>query len=876
MKKLTGQEIRETWIRFFKSKGHAVEEGASLIPNNDPTLLWMNSGVAALKKYFDGRVVPKNPRIVNVQKCIRTNDIENVGNTARHHTFFEMMGNFSIGDYFRDEAIEYGYEILTDQDYFGLDPEKLYFTYYPSDLQTYKRWLSLGIREDHLIACEGNFWEIGSGPCGPCTEIFFDRGEEFGDFSVDSIKKDIENDRYVELWNIVLSQFNAIEGKDRSEYPELPNKNIDTGAGFERFAAVLQNVKTNFETDLFLPIINKISEIAKTEYHGQKSFKVIADHIRTVVMAVGDGAMLSNEGRGYVLRRLLRRAVKYGKQLKIDKPFLSVLVEEVVRKMKDFYPYLLEKIVIIKRIVETEEIKFLETLSSGEKKLDEIIASCETEKISGDQAFLLYDTYGFPLELTEEYALEQGYSVDIAGFKFEMEKQKERARQSRVDTDSMSSQNEDYLNFHEQSEFIGYDTLKSNSKIIKVFPVGIVLDQTPFYATSGGQVADKGLIYNDSFNFEVYDVEKLPNGQFLHYIKDTLGSELVGEEVIAMVDEPNRRLTEYHHSATHLMFKALRDILGPHVSQQGSAVSADGLRFDFNHYQSISDDEILSVEQAVNEMITDSYKAKTEVLSVEEAKAKGAIAEFGEKYSDKVRTIDLKYTLDLCGGTHVDDIKDISRFAIRSLSSIGSGIYRIEAVANVKVNTLANSLEGLNQDIDNLIRKAQKIIDQAKNDGLELKFGFNPQVRALGSYQDVLNKRDLLHQTQIEVKELEKNYNKLKEAKLLENVIDIEELIKDVVIHRIDNLSSGALKQMVDEIAAKDIVEFVFLTSVFEDKVIFVAKSKNKDFNAGSIVKAAAIICEGNGGGRTDFAQAGGKNIDRVEEAINYVKGLFL
>ena len=406
MKYLTGNEIRNIWINFFKDKRHAVEEGASLIPNNDPTLLWMNSGVAALKKYFDGRVVPKNPRIVNVQKCIRTNDIDNVGNTARHHTFFEMMGNFSIGDYFRDEAIEYGYELLTSDKYFGFPIEKLYFTYYPTDLDTKERWLKLGVEEEHLIPSEGNFWEIGSGPCGPCTEIFFDRGPEFGDFTTESIKKDIENDRYVELWNIVLSQYNAIEGLSREEYPELPSKNIDTGAGLERFASVIQNAKTNFETDLFMPIINKISEISGITYNGQKSFKVIADHIRTVTMAISDGAMLSNEGRGYVLRRLLRRAVKYGKQLKIDKPFLVLLVDEVIKILKPFYPYIENKVEIVKKIVDTEENKFLETLLSGEKKLNDIIESSNNKTISGLDAFILYDTYGFPLELTSEYANE--------------------------------------------------------------------------------------------------------------------------------------------------------------------------------------------------------------------------------------------------------------------------------------------------------------------------------------------------------------------------------------------------------------------------------------------------------------------------------------
>ncbi|HPJ24396.1 MAG TPA: alanine--tRNA ligase, partial [Bacillota bacterium] len=361
MRYLTGNEIRNVWLNFFKEKGHLIEAGASLIPNDDPTLLWMNSGVAALKKYFDGRIVPKNPRLVNVQKCIRTNDIENVGHTARHHTFFEMLGNFSIGDYFRNEALEFAYEILTSEKYFGFDLNKLYFTVYPLDQDSYDKWKELGVPEDHILKTDDqNFWEIGEGPCGPCTEVFFDRGADFGDFGLDSIRKDIENDRYVEIWNIVFSQYNAIKGLKREDYPELPNKNIDTGAGLERFASVIQGAKTNFETDLFMPIINKIEQISGVKYEGQISFKVIADHIRTVTMAVADGAMMSNEGRGYVLRRLLRRAVKHGKQLKIERPFLAELVDVVIDMMKEFYPYIKDKKHIIKKIVISEENKFLE------------------------------------------------------------------------------------------------------------------------------------------------------------------------------------------------------------------------------------------------------------------------------------------------------------------------------------------------------------------------------------------------------------------------------------------------------------------------------------------------------------------------------------
>ncbi len=878
MKYMTGNEIRKTWLRFFKNKGHLVEQGASLIPNDDPTLLWMNSGVAALKKYFDGRIVPKNPRLVNVQKCIRTNDIENVGNTARHHTFFEMLGNFSIGDYFRDEALDFAFEILTSDEYFGFDLNKLYFTIYPQDQESYDKWLSLGVPKDHIIATDDqNFWEIGEGPCGPCTEVFFDRGPDFGDYGTETIKKDIENDRYVEIWNIVFSQYNAIPGLKREEYPELPNKNIDTGGGLERFASVLQNAKTNFETDLFLPIILKIGEISNTEYTGQKSFKIIADHIRTVTMAVADGAIMSNEGRGYVLRRLLRRAVKYGKQLGINKPFLSDLVDVTVTMMKDFYPYVEEKQKIIKKIVTAEENKFLETLLSGEKKFYDIIAQLDGKEVPGEAAFLLYDTYGFPIELTIEYAAEEGLEVDLEGFQQEMEKQKSRARAARTDIQSMSSQNQDFLDFQAKSEFVGYEKLVQKTKIIKVFPEGIVLAKTPFYATSGGQVADTGIIYNNDLTLTVTDVNKLPNGQFLHSVEEEISEAMEGQKVTASVNKEKRQLTEYNHSATHLMYYALRQVLGKHVSQQGSQVSPEGLRFDFNHYESISDAQILKVEKMVKDMIKDNYQSETQVVSVEQAKEMGAIAEFGEKYEDKVRMIDLKYTLDLCGGTHVKDIADIKNFAIKSVSSIGSGIYRIEGLTNRAVNHLSDSLEGINQDIDNLIKKADQILASAKSEDINLDFDFNVDIPTMGSYQDVLNKRDMLRELQIKVKDLEKSYNRQKEEKALSEISDFtKDTYGNKIIAVVDNLAGNALKQLADDLAAKHDQGFVLLASVLDNKVLFVCKSNDPGIHAGKMVKEAAIICEGNGGGRSDFAQAGGKNPDKVNLAIERIKELVL
>jgi len=878
MRYLTGNEIRNVWLNFFRDKGHLIEKGASLIPNDDPTLLWMNSGVAALKKYFDGRIVPKNPRLVNVQKCIRTNDIENVGHTARHHTFFEMLGNFSIGDYFREEALEFAFEILTSEKYFGFDLNKLYFTVYPLDQDSYDKWMKLGIPEDHILKTDDqNFWEIGEGPCGPCTEVFFDRGPAFGDFGVDSIRKDIENDRYVEIWNIVFSQYNATKGLRREDYPELPSKNIDTGAGLERFASVIQGAKTNFETDLFMPIIQKIEQISGVEYRGQISFKVIADHIRTVTMAVADGAMMSNEGRGYVLRRLLRRAVKHGKQLKIDRPFLAELVDVVIEMMKEFYPYIKDKKHIIKKIVIAEENKFLETLLSGEKKFHEIVGSMSGKEIKGADAFLLYDTYGFPLELTMEYAEESGLTVDQSGFAMEMEKQKDRARAARGDIQSMASQNPEYLDFDKKSEFVGYETLSEHTKIIKVFSDGIVLRKTPFYATSGGQVADTGRIYNDDFVLHVTDVEKLPNGQFLHHIEEEISPDFEGEKVYASVDETKRHLTEFNHSATHLMFFALRKVIGDHVSQQGSFVNEEGLRFDFNHYEPISDKQILEVERLVKDMIKEPYDSKTEIVTVDEARLRGAIAEFGEKYEDKVRMIDLKYTLDLCGGTHVKNIHDIGDFAIKSLASIGSGIYRIEGVTNKAVAVLADSLEGLNNDIANLMDKAAKILASAKNEKIEIDFEFSTALPNLGSYQDVLNKRQLLHEAQARVKDLEKSYNRTKDELALKSVSDFSDFTYgNKIIAKVQGIEGNALKQLADDLATRFDQAFIMLGSVSEDKVVFVAKSNDPTINAGKMVKEAAIICNGNGGGRPDFAQAGGKDPAKVDEALARIRELVL
>ena len=471
MKKLKSYQIRQMWLDFFKEKDHEVLPSASLVPVNDPTLLWINAGVTPLKKFFDGREIPKNKRMVNAQKSIRTNDIDNVGKTARHHTFFEMLGNFSVGDYFRDEALTWAIEILTSEKWFGFDLEKLYFTIYPDDEDSYNKWVSLGVDPSHIIKLEGNFWEIGEGPCGPDTEIFYDRGIKYDpqNLGVKMLEEEIENDRYIEIWNIVFSQFNAKAGVDRSEYKELPSKNIDTGMGLERMACIMQEVETNYDTDLFMPIINELERLTGVAYTGQMAFKVIADHIRSVTFAVSDGAMLSNEGRGYVLRRILRRAIRFGRKLGMNEPFMYKLVSVVANYMSNYYEYLLQTADSTAKIIKLEEEKFLLTLETGEKKLLDYINSAKTKIIPKEIAFLLYDTFGFPLELTLEVAQEHGFIVDEVGFKEELNRQKELSRSARSDDQSMNIQNEEMMSFKEKSEFIGYHTLKAPATVIAIF-----------------------------------------------------------------------------------------------------------------------------------------------------------------------------------------------------------------------------------------------------------------------------------------------------------------------------------------------------------------------------------------------------------------------
>lgn len=891
MRKLSSNEIRQIWLDFFHSKGHKVIDSAPLIPINDPTLLWINAGVAPLKKYFDGTEIPENRRMVNVQKSIRTNDIDNVGKTARHHTFFEMLGNFSIGDYFRDEALEWAMEILTSPKYFGFDLDKLYFTIHIDDDESKKKWMELGVAEDRIIPLEDNFWEIGEGPCGPNTEIFYDRGPKYDpdNLGIKLLKEDIDNDRYIEIWNIVFSQYNAESGVPRSQYKELPSKNIDTGMGLERMACVLQEVETNYETDLFMPIIKKLEELTNVEYNGQMPFKVIADHIRSVSFAISDGAVLSNEGRGYVLRRLVRRAVRFGKKLGMNEAFMYKLVEVVAKTMYDFYPEVSKNVSNIEKLIKQEEDKFLQTLELGEKKLLDYIKSSKDKVISGEEAFLLYDTFGFPIELTIEVASENGFSVDLDGFNQELLRQKETSRASRSDEYGMNTQNEAMLKFKEASIFVGYDEYKTKSKVVGIFKdcelvtkangeVLLVFDKTPFYGESGGQVGDKGVVKFSGNKFNVLDTIKLPNEQNASLVDLGNFTITLGSEVELAIDEDFRNQVIKNHTVTHLLNESLRVVLGPHVQQHGSYVGSEGLRFDFNNYSQPTNEEILKIEELVNSEINKAVDVKISYHPLEEARKMNVQAVFGEKYGEVVRVVDTDFSKELCGGCHVKNTKEIEKFAITSLESKGSGIFRIEAsTANNIKPYLEKVLTNIHSEINDLLNKQANILKEAAELNLKLEAKEFKLSELTLSYESIINRRNELNELRENVKELDKLFNKLKKEATqislddyLENNLTINNY--NVLISKTNNLETDILKDLVDRLSDKLDNSVVLLANVTDKNIVFVCKNKIDSLHAGKLVKEAAMVTGGNGGGRGDFAQAGGKDATKVDESLAKAK----
>lgn len=871
MKQLTGNQVRQMFLDFFASKNHMIEPGASLVPINDPSLLWINSGVAALKKYLDGREKPASNRIANAQKCIRTNDIENVGKTSRHHTFFEMLGNWSIGDYFKRESLKMSWEFLTSPEWIGFDPDRIYVTMYPDDNETYDIWTKeIGLDPSHILKSYDNYWQIGEGPCGPDSEIYYDRGPKYDPEGLGEklFFEEMENDRYVELWNNVFSQYDAKEGVDRKDFKELPQKNIDTGMGLERLVCMIQDGETNFDTDLFLPYIHEVEKYTSVKYAENKmAFRVIADHIRTCVFALSDGATFSNEGRGYVLRRVLRRAMRYARNIGINKPFLYELVDVVCENMKDFYPYLLEKKEFVKKLIKKEEESFIQTLANGEKILNQELDNVKNGVLSGEVIFKLYDTYGFPKEMTIESAEERGITCDIEGFEKCMLRQKEMARNAREDEQSMNSQSVDLLNLDTEFDFTGYGKQSDKGQVVALFENGkrvdvlntageVVFDHSCFYATSGGQIADTGLVYNENIKAVVKDVNKAPNGQFLHHVVIENGEIRVGDVLSQEINKDDRRAIKANHSSLHLLQSALRQVVGTHVAQAGSYVCKDYARFDFSHYEKISSEDLDKVEKLVNSWIGQELPIVTEVMDIEEAKKTDAIALFDEKYGDKVRVVRMgDVSTEFCGGTHASNTAELGVFKIVSEESVGSGIRRITVKTKEEAyNDFSESFKHLNQIADMLGLKSSQAIDAKINSLLQNINELNAELK--------------------KTKTMMLNY----EADEMINHAETKDGIKYLFV-KLDN-SDVNVKDFAVTLRNKLVEGVVLLANVGNEKVTFAcAASKeaiSRGIKAGVLVKEAALMCDGKGGGKDDLAQSGGKNLHNVDEILNTIKNELL
>lgn len=877
LKKLNSAQVRRMYLKFFEEHGHQVMPSASLVPVNDPTLLWINSGVATMKKYFDGKVVPDNPRMTSSQKSIRTNDIENVGKTARHHTMFEMLGNFSVGDYFKNEVIPWAWELLTSDEWFGFDPERLYITYYPKDHDAYNRWREVGVAEDHLIADEDNFWDIGQGPSGPDTEIFYDRGQEFNNLADDDPENypGGENERYLEIWNIVFSQFNHTP---EDTYESLPHKNIDTGMGLERVVSIFENAPTNFETDLFMPLIKQAEEFSGTKKYGQNKeddiqFKIIADHIRTITFAIGDGALPSNVGRGYVIRRLLRRAVVAGKKLGIDEPFLAKMVPTVGKIMEDYYPDVLKNADYIASVIESEEDRFSATLNGGLNLLNNVIAEAKeskTNEIDGRTAFKLYDTYGFPIELTKEYAEDEGLTVDEKGFQAAMTEQQNRARNARDMDNGMGVQTDLWTSFKEDSKYVGYtDLTVDNAKVIGLAHDGqqadeaqpgdknieLIFDVTPFYAEMGGQVADTGDII-DNYGKKVgrvVDVQHAPNQQNLHRVELTAPIKK-GARYKLVVDRIRHLKIEKNHTATHLLDQALRNVLGGHTQQAGSLVEEHYLRFDFNHFGQVTAEDLKKVENMVNEQIWKEIPVKTVETDIDSAKEMGAIALFSDKYGDKVRVVKIgDFNTEFCGGDHVKNTNELGLFKIVSEGGVGAGVRRIEAV------TSSDAFKFL-QDRDDLLTKSAASLKVA-------------QIKEVPHQVETL---------QNELKEAQKQNESLQAkiaAQQANNVFENVQATKNgsLIAAEVQVAGMGQLRQLADTWRSKALSDVLVLATASDGKanlLVAVSDDKTKEgLKAGDLIKAIAPAINGGGGGRPNLAQAGGKNPAGIKEALSQAKG---
>lgn len=869
MEKMGLNEIRSKFLEFFESKGHYVANSYSLVPNNDKSLLLINSGMAPLKNYFSGVEVPPSVRMCTSQKCIRTGDIENVGITARHATFFEMMGNFSFGDYFKRESIKWGWEFVTE--WLNIPEDKIWVTVYEEDDDSYDIWAKeMNFPEERMVRLgkDDNFWEIGTGPCGPCSEIYFDRGEEYGCDNPDC-KPGCDCDRYLEFWNHVFTQFDRDE---EGNYSLLENKNIDTGMGLERMGCIMQGVDTIFEVDTIKSILEAVEKLTGVKYgenpKNDISIRIITDHIRAVTFLVSDGVLPSNEGRGYVLRRLLRRAALHGKLLGVKELFLQKLIDEVIKVNDKAYPVLVEKESYIKKVVGIEEEKFNETIDQGTEILNSYIEVLKNEGktvLSGQEAFKLYDTYGFPIDLTKEILEEEHLSVDEEAFNEEMEKQKERARNARGNMDG-ESWKEDPLSklestvdstFNGYSEIYGEGTIEAIVKDDELVQsaeegdkVSIVLDNTTFYPEGGGQVGDCGLITNENLVLEVLNTKKGANNSIKHIGIIKSGRISNGDKVKTLVDRETRMSAARNHSATHLLHKALREVLGEHVNQAGSLVTPERLRFDITHFEAISNEELKVIEEKVNNVILSSLDIKCDIMNIKEAKEKGATALFGEKYGDEVRVVSMgDYSTELCGGTHLTNTSQVGMFKILSEGGVAAGVRRIEAITGKAVYEYLKERDGIISEVcvnlkskeDNLIQRISSLLEENKNLSKELH-----DMKAKMSLQSV----DSIFDSKVEVNGV------------------------NLITNKFEGMDMDTLRETADNLRDKLGSGVVVLANVVDDKVNFVVTATkdvlDKGIHSGNIVREVAKIAGGKGGGRPNMAQAGASDVSKVDQALSY------
>ena len=871
MQQMGLNEIRSKFLKFFESKDHYLKESASLVPQNDKSLLLINSGMAPLKNYFAGVEVPPSVRMTTCQKCIRTGDIENVGKTARHGTFFEMLGNFSFGDYFKEQSISWGWEFVTQ--HLNIPEEKVWVTVYEEDDEAFGIWENqIKIPKERIVRLgkDDNFWEIGIGPCGPCSELYFDRGEEYGCDNPDC-KPGCDCDRYLEFWNHVFTQFNRDE---EGNYGQLEHKNIDTGMGLERMACIMQGVDTIFDVDTIKHILNTVEKMANVEYgKGGKtdvSIRIITDHIRAVSFLVADGVLPSNEGRGYVLRRLLRRAARHGKLLGIKENFLYKLVDEVIKVSGEAYPELVEKESYIKKVIRIEEEKFNETIEQGMEILDSYIADLKKNgetTLSGENAFKLYDTYGFPIDLTQEILEEEHLSIDEEAFNEEMNKQRERARSARGNMDGESWKEDPLskLDFSVASTFEGYFELE-NSGIIKAIvkdnelvdsavagdKVIVVLDKTTFYPEGGGQAGDAGLLVNKNEDIvvEVIDTKKGANNTIKHIGIVKSGMINTGEKLSTIVDKEIRMASARNHSATHLLHKALKEVLGEHVNQAGSLVTSERLRFDVTHFSSITKEELKVIEEKVNDVILESLNITCENMSINDAKNKGAMALFGEKYGDEVRVVSMgDYSIELCGGTHLTNTSQIGMFKILSEGGVAAGVRRIEAITGravynylkEKEEIISNVCSNLKTKEDSLSQKVTSLIEENKSLSKEL--------------HDMKTKMSLQAVDSV-----------------LDSKLDVNGV--NLVTTKFEGMDMNTLKEVADNLRDKLVSGVVVLANTTDDKLNLVATATkdavDKGVHCGNIVKSIAQIAGGKGGGRPNMAQAGAPDVSKVDEALNH------